>query len=126
MEVNQYFYSLAKISSQKAAENGVHVDPKFIYTQWYIETEGFTSQLQASHHSLGGVMDTDGSWRHFNDFIDFANYFGNYLTYYREDGMTNANSLYNYVAALHHGGYFTADFDTYYSAVLQVFNTINF
>ena len=78
MEVNQYFYSLAKISSQKAAENGVHVDPKFIYTQWYI------------------------------------------------DGMTNANSLYNYVAALHHGGYFTADFDTYYSAVLQVFNTINF
>ena len=113
MEVNQYFYSLAKISSQKAAENGVHVDPKFIYTQWYIETEGFTSQLQASHHNLGGVMDTDGSWRHFNDFIDFANYFGNYLTYYREDGMTNANSLYSYVAALHHGGYFTADFDTY-------------
>ena len=30
MEVNQYFYSLAKISAQKAAENGVHVDPKFI------------------------------------------------------------------------------------------------
>ena len=45
MEVNQYFYSLAKISAQKAAENGVHVDPKFIYTQWYIETGGFTSQL---------------------------------------------------------------------------------
>ena len=55
MEVNQYFYSLAKISAQKAAENGVHVDPKFIYTQWYIETGGFTSQLQATHHNLGGV-----------------------------------------------------------------------
>ena len=26
MEVNQYFYSLAKISAQKAAENGVHVN----------------------------------------------------------------------------------------------------
>ena len=52
MEVNQYFYSLAKISAQKAAENGVHVDPKFIYTQWYIETGGFTSQLQATHHQM--------------------------------------------------------------------------
>ena len=40
MEVNQYFYSLAKISAQKAAENGVHVDPKFIYTQWYIKQVG--------------------------------------------------------------------------------------
>ena len=46
MEVNQYFYSLAKISAQKAAENGVHVDPKFIYTQWYIETGGFTWKLE--------------------------------------------------------------------------------
>ena len=75
MEVNQYFYSLAKISAQKAAEHGVHVDPKFIYTQWYIETEGFTSQLQASHHNLGGVMASDGSWRHFTDFIEFCQLF---------------------------------------------------
>ena len=114
MEVNQYFYSLAKISAQKAAENGVHVDPKFIYTQWYIETGGFTSQLQATHHNLGGVTASDGSWRHFTDFIDFANYFGNYLTYYREDGMTNATSLYSYINALYNGGYFTADFNSYY------------
>ncbi len=83
MEVNQYFYSLAKISAQK-------------------------------------------SWRHFTDFIDFANYFGNYLTYYREDGMTNATSLYSYINALYNGGYFTADFNSYYGSVLQVFNTINF
>ena len=59
-------------------------------------------------------------------FVDFANYFGNYLTYYREDGMTNASSLYSYITALYNGGYFTADFNSYYNSVLQVFNTINF
>ena len=60
------------------------------------------------------------------NFVDFANYFGNYLTYYREDGMTNATSLYSYINALYNGGYFTADFNSYYGSVLQVFNTINF
>ena len=56
-------------------------------------------------------MASDGSWRHFTDFIDFANYFGNYLTYYREDGMTNASSLYNYVLFVTSwGDIFTADF----------------
>jgi len=48
------------------------------------------------------------------------------LTYYREDGMTNATSLYSYINALYNGGYFTADFNSYYGSVLQVFNTINF
>ena len=37
--------------------------------------------VQVLTYNLGSVMASDGSWGHFNDFIDFA----------------------NYVAALHHG-----------------------
>ncbi|SUP41208.1 glucosaminidase domain-containing protein [Veillonella criceti] len=126
MEVNQYFFDLAKIAANKASEHGITVDPQWIYTQWYIETSGFTSDVQASHYNLGGIMSSEGGWMKFDNFVDFANYFGKYLTYYSEDGMSNASTLHNYLAALHHGGYFTSDLDTYYHTMLHVLNSINF
>lgn len=60
MAVNEYFYELAKISANKAAEHGIVVDPAWIYAQWHIETGGFTSDLQASHHNLGGISSSSG------------------------------------------------------------------
>ncbi|WP_241234880.1 glucosaminidase domain-containing protein [Veillonella caviae] len=124
--MNPYFYELAKISANKAAENGIIVDPKWIYAQWHVETGGFTSNLQATHHNLGGIYSSSGSWMYFNDFPEFADYFGRYLTYYSEDGMAHTSSLYDYVAALHTGGYFSADISTYYNALLSIVNTIPF
>lgn len=126
MEVNQYFYDLAKISAQKASEHGITVDPQWIYTQWHLETSGFTSDVQASHHNLGGIMTSSGQWMHFDSFVDFANYFGKYLSYYSEDGMCSANTLYYYLAALHHGGYFTSDLNTYYQVMLTTLNSFTF
>lgn len=127
MEVNQYFFELAKISSSKAAEQGIFIDPKWIYVQWYVETAGFTSDIQANHHNLGGITSSTGGWMHFNSFVDFANYFGTYLTYYSEDGLSGCvDSLYCYLQALHHGGYFSVDLNTYYQVMLQVLNTTSF
>lgn len=126
MEVNQYFFDLVKIAANKAAEEGITVDPQWIYTQWHIETSGFTSELQATHYNLGGLTTIEGNWMKFDSFVDFANYFGTYLTYYSEDGMNNVSNLHSYLAALHHGGYFTSDLETYYQTVLHVLSSINF
>lgn len=124
MAVNEYFYELAKISANKAAEHGIVVDPAWIYAQWHIETGGFTSDLQASHHNLGGISSSSGDWMYFKDFPEFADYFGRYLSYYSEDGMSGASSLYDYAAALHTGGYFTADIGSYYNSLLTIVNSM--
>lgn len=126
MEKIPYFYELAKISANKAAEQGINVDPQWIYAQWYQETGGFTSNWQATDHNLGGLYDASGGVMHFDSFIDFANYFGQYLSYYKEDGIAQATNLYSYLAALQHGGYFTADLNSYYMACLEILNLTTF
>ncbi len=126
MEINQYFYGLAKISASKAAEKGIIIDPKWIYTQWHIETSGFTSSLQASHHNLGGIVSASGKWVDFKSYEDFADYFGRYLVLYAEDGIGHSTSLYTYLSALHHGGYFSVDLNTYYQICLNLMNSLTF
>ena len=137
MEVNSYFYGLAKMAKSFAAERGVtNVSAKWIYSQWYHETGGFTSELQASNHNLGGLTQTtpndspqpDGNcyYMEFDTFEDYARYFGHYLGYYKEDGIDGATTLYEYLVALKHGGYFGDSLDNYYGNCKYIFENTNF
>lgn len=137
MQVNEYFYGLAKMAKSYAAERGVeNVSAKWIYSQWYHETGGFESELQASNHNLGGLTqyqpnDTpqpDGNmyYMNFDTFEDYAEYFGHYLGYYKEDGICDATDLYGYITALKHGGYFGDSFDNYYGNCKYIYENTNF
>lgn len=120
---NEYFYSLAERAAQKAAEYGLTIDPRWIYAQWCHETGGFTSELQASNHNLGGLTKSqpnetpqpDGNmyYMNFATFEDYADYFGWYIAQYQVDGIYEAQTLEEYVTALCNGGYFGDSLENY-------------
>ena len=137
MKLIEYFYYLAEQAAEFAKERGVYnIDPKWIYSQWHHETGGFESELQASNHNLAGLTtdepnDTpqpDGNmyYMNFNTFEDYARYFGHYLGYYKEDGIHEATTLYEYVKALKHGGYFGDSLDNYFNGCNNVLQNTEF
>lgn len=99
----------------------------WIYAQWAHETGGFTSRLSKEDHNYGGITTTTNAggmeqpespnsgvyYKHFDSDEEFADYFGNYLKLYRENGVFEAQSIDEYAAALKNGGYFAADLNEY-------------
>ena len=137
MELNSYFYGVAQQAADAAAEKGVgNVDAKWIYAQWHHETGGFTSELQASNHNLGGLTQSepndtpqpDGNcyYMDFNSFEDYGTYFGHYLKYYIENGIASATCLKEYIKALNEGGYFGDSFDNYYTDCQYILDNTTF
>jgi hypothetical protein len=133
--MNDYFYELAKKSAEIANHVGNgddNIKAEWVYSQWSHETADFTSELMESNHNLGGLCqeepnDTpqpDGNQYYINfpSYEAYASYFGHYLRYYREDGIYEAQSLEDYVAALHHGEYFGDTLENYLAGCQRVYN----
>ena len=129
--MNDYLYELAQRAAAVAAERGLHVDPKWIYCQWYHETGGFSSELSDQYHNLGGLTqatpnDTpqpDGSnyYMQFDSYENYADYFGKYLTLYQEDGIYDAQTMEDYITCLKHGGYFGDSLEFYLSDCQNIY-----
>ena len=119
--MKDYFYKLA---IESAVFAGYPIQPLWIYSQWRHETNYFTSPLCNELKNLGGLCqlipnnypqpDGDLFYMVFSDFEECANYFGRYLTLYREDGIYDAYTLYDYCKALKKGGYFGDTLENYY------------
>ena len=134
--MNEYFYGLAQQAANASARKGLdNIDPRWIYVQWEHETGGFTSDLQASNHNLGGLTQSepndtpqpDGNcyYMNFDTFEGYADYFGRYLRYYKENGIAEAQTLTDYIIALKSGGYFGDSLENYLSDCQQIY-TENF
>lgn len=129
--MNEYFYALAERATAAAAEYGLNIDPRWIYAQWYHETGGFTSDMCVDYHNLGGLTqaspndtpqpDGDYYYMQFESFEDYADYFGRYLRYYKDNGIAEAQSLDEYIVALKDGGYFGDSLDNYLSSTKSIF-----
>lgn len=131
--MNEYFYNLAKRSAEIANsyEGGGNILPEWIYCQWTHETGEFTSAMCIQYNNLGGLCQTqpndtpqpdgDQYYMQFATPEDYADYFGRYLHYYREDGIYDAKSLEDYVAALKHGGYFGDSLENYIAGTGAVY-----
>ena len=111
---NRTYGNIAMAISQRT---GFPAD--WIWAQLAHETGGFESAL-AGEHNYGGVK---GAWNeighdsnghsYFASDEDFIDYMSKYLKKYEEDGIYEAKTMEDYVRALKHGGYFTADVDDY-------------
>lgn len=132
--VNQYFFTLAQQAAEIAnrySDGNNNICPEWLYCQWYHESAGFTSDLAQSNHNLGGLCQTtpndtpqpDGNqyYMNFPDFGAYADYFGRYLRYYREDGIYDATTLEEYVTALKNGGYFGDSIENYLAGTGAVY-----
>lgn len=130
--MNEYFYSLAERAAAVAAERGLSVDPRWIYAQWAHETGNFTSDLSDQYYNLGGLTQTtpndtpqpDGAnyYMQFDSYEEYADYFGQYLTYYEEDGIYDAQCLVDYITCLKHGGYFGDSLENYLADCENIYN----
>jgi hypothetical protein len=65
-------------------------------------------------------------YMNFDTFEEYAEYFGHYLGYYKEDGIHEATTLYEYVEALQHGGYFGDSLDNYFNGCNNVLQNTEF
>lgn len=131
--VKEYFFTLAEMAATIANsyEGGGNIKPEWIYCQWAHESADFSSELTNANHNLGGLCQTqpndtpqpdgDQYYINFETFSDYANYFGKYLHYYREDGIYDAQSLEDYVGALKHGGYFGDTLENYIAGCTAVY-----
>lgn len=123
--MNQYFYTLAKRAADIANHytDGDPIKANWIYAQWAHETGNFTSAMCNQYHNLGGLTQTtpndtpqpDGDfwYMQFENFEDYAYYFGRYLHYYAENGIYDSVTLDDYVRALKEGGYFGDSYENY-------------
>jgi len=128
--MNEYFYGLAKVSAEIAGEP---IKAEWIYSQWAHETNEFASDLTEEYHNLGGLTqvepnDTpqpDGScyYMQFGSYEDYADYFGKYLQYYRDNGIFDAQSIDDYITALKNGDYFGDTLENYLSDVKNILMT---
>ena len=96
------------------------LNPAFIYAQMAHETDGFSSPLCKEDYNYGGITSTkriegmeqpespnSGVWyKHFNSDEEFADYYGWYLSQYKENGIYNATNIDEWATALCNGGYF--------------------
>lgn len=131
--IKEYFWVLAQKAAEKANgyEGGGNILPAWIYCQWAHETADFTSELMESNHNLGGLCQTqpndtpqpdgDQYYKQFESYAAYAEYFGWYLSQYREDGIYDAKTLEDYVAALKHGQYFGDSLENYLTGCYAVY-----
>lgn len=122
--INFRYYRYACMAARLAGKN---INPDWIYAQWAHETNNFTSDLCLLLNNCAGLTQLsenaypqpDGNLYYmcFDCLSDFADYFGSYLGYYEIDGIFDAYSLHDYIAALHRGGYFTDTFENYMEGV---------
>ena len=129
--LNDYFWKLA----QRSAEIST-LPAEWIYCQWAHETAGFTSELCVDYHNLGGITTAnpnevelelgqpDGSlwYKVFTSYEAYAEYFGNYLTLYEEDGIYEATNIQEYAEALKHGKYFGDTVENYVNGMMAIYN----
>jgi Mannosyl-glycoprotein endo-beta-N-acetylglucosaminidase len=125
--MNDYFYQLAINAAAKA---GSPIKPEWIYAQFAHETGEFTSDMCIQYHNLGGLTQTtendtpqpDGAYWYmqFGSFEEYADYFGRYLTFYREDGLFDSQNIEDYVTALKRGKYFGDSLENYLAGVKRV------
>lgn len=116
MNVNEHFYECAKI-----AANVSGLDAKTIYAQMVHESNNFTNWGATVANNFGGIKkfrdqpewftgdatSPEGDeYQVFDSPEAFALYYGKYLSLYREDGIYEADTLYNLAKALRHGGYY--------------------
>jgi hypothetical protein len=131
--IDEYFFELAQESADIANASGNgdnNIKAEWIYCQWYHESAGFLSDLADANKNLGGLCQTqpndtpqpdgDQYYMNFPSFKRYAEYFGWYLSQYREDGIYEAQSLDEYVAALKHGGYFGDSYENYIAGCKSV------
>lgn len=133
--VNPYFFELAKVSAELANEGRDNIiKPEWIYAQWVHEStnidedsrfcgQPFMSGMALEYNNLAGLTQEapnstpqpDGQYFYmqFKNYKAYAEYFGRYLRYYAIDGLYDATSIDDYVAALKHGGYFGDSLETY-------------
>ena len=100
---------LAELVSQHTERNGRKIPATFIYAQMAHETGGFKSELALKHNNFGGVTQVtpngldqpDGSnyYMNFGSPDEFAEYYGNYLSKYAEDGIYEATTINQYANA---------------------------
>ena len=131
MELNQYYWDLAV---KAAGKTGYPIQSEWIYSQWYHETNGFTSALCVEYNNLGGLTQVepndipqpDGSYYYmkFNTPEDYAEYFGKYLRYYREDGLFESTNLDEYIEALKRGSYFGDTIENYKEGCHNVYDNL--
>jgi hypothetical protein len=135
--VNEYFYGIAQIAAQSAAENKglTNIDPRWVYCQFAHETGRFTSDLQASNHNLGGLTQTtpnstpqpDGNcyYINFDSFEDYGIYLGKYLAGFVDGGIDQATNLEEYITALKNspsGAYFGDSLENYINGCQAVWD----
>lgn len=113
----QKMWSLAQ---QVGSTTGI--DARYIYGQWYHESDGFTSQLWKDNFNAGGLKGTNGQYMHFDSPEEFAEYFAKYIVKY--DGVQSAESVSDYAGALKSGGYFEDDTGTYINGINNGINNI--
>lgn len=114
---------LAELVSQYTERNGRKIPAPFIYAQMAHETGGFKSELALKYNNFGGITQTtpngldqpDGSnyYMNFSSPDTFAEYYGNYLSLYAEDGIYDATTIEQYANALKHGGYYGDTVENY-------------
>lgn len=130
--MDNYFYGLAERAAAVAIERELTVDPRWIYCQWAHETGNFSSDLSDQYHNLGGLTQSepndtpqpDGAnyYMQFGSYEDYADYFGEYLTYYKENGIYEAQTLEDYVTCLKNGGYFGDSLENYLSDCQRIYS----
>lgn len=91
----------------------------------------FKSDLAISNNNFGGLTqeepnDTpqpDGTcyYMAFSSPEAYAQYFGKYLHYYREDGIYNSENIDDYITALKKGGYFGDSLERYLTNVKRIY-----
>lgn len=128
---NDYYWRLAQRSAELAG-----IPAEWIYSQWVHETGNFTSELCLNYNNLGGITQLeknnlpqpDGNYFYmeFSTAEDYADYFGYYLTLYREDGIYEATDILSYAEALKSGGYFGDSVENYVAGMIAAHNEADF
>jgi len=125
--LNNYFMGIAEQAVESAKTKDItNLDPKWIYSQFCHETNGFTSELQEYNHNLGGVTQTEPNdtpqpdglqfYINFDSFEAYARYFGRYLDGYKDSGVDQATTMVEYITALKEspsGAYFGDSLENY-------------
>lgn len=88
-----------------AIASGTGYPARLIWAQLSHESAGFTQE--SGTNNWGGEKDTSNNYINFANNQEFIDYMVKYYPKYAEDGITGANTVNTWVAALKHGGYFT-------------------
>ena len=107
------YWSMAARSAAKA-----NVPTEWVYAQWRFESGDFTSYICTNYYNAGGLKkfreySKDPEWQSFENWDDFVNYYGWYITQY--SGSSTCKTFGEYMKCLKDGGYFEEPLDIYSS-----------